>query len=493
MNFQLALGYPLVVVAVLEALLGVMLLRQNPRRNHLNRAVAAFSFFSAAFSLSTALMYIRSADGFDHIPFARLNWVGWFTIPAALQFVFWLRDENSRAARFVGWVLYPFWAAVSGLCLFTDLIVTDQYVLLPFQHRPGPLEYPVRFIGGVLILWLMVETVRLRKRVSGIKREQMNYFFHGILVFGTLGSLSAGFLQLFGGFGFEPGLTAYFSLPWVALTFYAIPRYRLFDIRIAVSNTLAALFLFALFAWAHVVIVQFLEPLAGSSFAILLSLSLMALVFFGTPFSRRVRDLIRRTVLQDTYLYQEVLRESSKAIITILDLGRLLDYIADTISSSLRVDSVSLYLLANDGRYRLRHGIGVSGGLRRDQTLDGRIVDLVRQADQIVVREEVERLLPEHTFGFLNWVLRDIGAELIIPLRYKDRLEGVLTVGQKGSGEAYLQSDIDLLDALAGHAAVAIENARLYDEAKRAHESLQESEARLSALAEHSIGKYLSQ
>ena len=31
------------------------------------------------------------------------------------------------------------------------------------------------------------------------------------------------------------------------------------------------------------------------------------------------------------------------------------------------------------------------------------------------------------------------------------------------------------------------------DEAKRANECLQESEARLSAKAEHSIGKYLSQ
>jgi hypothetical protein len=39
---------------------------------------------------------------------------------------------------------------------------------------------------------------------------------------------------------------------------------------------------------------------------------------------------------------------------------------------------------------------------------------------------------------------------------------------------------------------VAIENARLYDEAKRARESLRESEARLATMAEQSIEKYLS-
>jgi GAF domain-containing protein len=81
---------------------------------------------------------------------------------------------------------------------------------------------------------------------------------------------------------------------------------------------------------------------------------------------------------------------------------------------------------------------------------------------------------------------------LIIPLRYKGKLAGVLTTGSKGTGEPYVQSDIDLLEALAGHAAVAIENARLYDEAKRAQESLRESEARLAIMAKQSLERYLS-
>ncbi len=492
MDLHVILGYPLLFIAGMEILLGVVLLRQNPRNSRVNKAVAAFSFFSSAFSLSASLMYLSAAAGLNPVPFARFSWVGWLSIPAALQFVYYLRSEASRAARIVGYLLYPFWTVILVLCLTTDLIVTDHYVPIPFQNLHGPLEDPARLIGGGLIAWLVVEIIRLRRSVTGVKRAQLNYFFYGTLIFATCGSLAAGFLQLFGGFGFEPSLSSYFSFPWVVLTVYAIIRYRLFDIRIAVSNLLGSAFLFGVFAWSQLLLFQMLEPLVGRAPAIPLSLSVLVVVFFATPFSKRLRLLVQWTVLQDRYLYQDVLRESIKAIVTILDFEELLDYIADTIQRTLRADSVALYLKGTDAVYSLRHGTGGAVPALRERPLDPAIVDLVRQTGEAVVREELERMLPDESFSGLNRSLREIGAELLIPLRYKGQLEGVLAVGQKGNGEVFLQSDIDLLDALAGHAAVAIENARLFDAARRARESVEASDARLAEMAKRSIQKALS-
>jgi len=381
---------------------------------------------------------------------------------------------------------------VLALCLFTDLIVTNGYVPFPYHNSPGPIEAPMRLIGGLLVFWLVYEIIRLRGRLTGYRRSQLSWYLYGTIIFGAGGAVVGGFLQLFTGTGLEPSLSSYFSLPWVLMIFYAITRYRLFDVRIIISNTVSALLLFSLFAWAHVVLFRLLEPLAGSVFAISLSLSVMVLLFFATPFSRIVRDLVQRSVLQDKYLYQEVLRESINAIVTILDFGELLDYIVDTIRKGLRAECVSLYLKGPDGSFTLRHGIGGIAQMPQDRPLDQGMIDLVQQAGTAVVRDELERILSEKEFGDLNRTLREACAELVIPIRYKGQLAGVLTVGNKGNGEPYLQSDIDLLEALAGHAAVAIENARLYDEAKRAKESLQESEERLAIMAEQSIEKYLS-
>jgi len=486
------LGYPLLVVAGLELLLGILLLRQNPRNSPVNKATAACAFAAAIWSLSAAFMYIRSAMGIDHILFARLSWIGWFTVPAALQSVLFLKDERSRRARIAGMVLYPFWTAVLALCLFTDLIVTNGYVPFPYHNSPGPLEAPMRLIGGLLVFWLVYEIIRLRGRLTGYRRSQLSWYLYGTIIFGACGAVVGGFMQLFTGTALEPSLSSYSSFPWVLMIFYAITRYRLFDVRIVISNTVSALLLLALFAWAQVVLFRILEPHAGSVFAIPLSLSVIVLLFFATPFSSMVRNIVQRSVLQDKYLYQEVLRESINAIVTILDFGELLDYIVDTIKKGLRAESVSLYLKGTDGRFTLRHGVGSIAQAAQVHSLDPGMIDLVQQAGTAVVREELERILSEKDFGDLNRTLKDACAELVIPLRYKGQLSGVLTVGNKGNGEPYVQSDIDLLEALAGHAAVAIENARLYDEAKCARESLQESEARLATMAEQSIGKYLS-
>jgi transcriptional regulator with GAF, ATPase, and Fis domain len=277
------------------------------------------------------------------------------------------------------------------------------------------------------------------------------------------------------------------------MTVYAIMKYRLFDIRIAVSNVLNITLLFGLFAWAQLVLFEVLNPLVGHAVSILLSLSVLVLLFFGTPFSRRLRMLVQWTVLQDRYLYQEVLRESTKAIVTILDFDELLDYIADTIRQTFRAGGVGLYLRDAQGGFLLRHGRGGASLAQQSRSLDPTIVDLVRQTGEGVVREELERMLPDESFSELNRSLRDMGAELLIPLRYKGQLEGVLAVGEKGNGDVFLQSDIDLLNALAGHAAVAIVNARLYDDARRARESLTASDAQLAEMAKLKIQKALSQ
>lgn len=493
MNLHLLLGYPLVVVAALEVLLGSLLLRQHTRSSNVNRAVAAFSLFSAAFSLSAALMYLRASAGLDYIPFARLSWIGWFSIPAALQFVFYLRNEHGDAGRVVGWVLYPFWSIIFGFSLFTDLIVTDHYVLIPFENRPGPVENPARFIGGAMILWLMFEIFRLRRQVTGIKRAQLNYFFAGTFIFAFCGALIAGFLQLLGGFGLEPGLAAYFSFPWVVLTFYAINRYRLFDMRLMLSNALAAVLLFLLIAVAQAGLFPLMAPVAGTTLALLFSLAISALVFFGTPFGDRLRRIVSRTILQDRYLYQDVLRDSVKAIVTILDFDEVLAYLVDTIRRNLQAGSAAIFLKGADGTFLPRHGATAATSAGDAAFLDATIIELANQSGQALVREEIERILPDRTFGDLNASLRSINAEVVIPLRSKGTLSGVLIVGGKGNGRPYLQSDLELLDALAGHAVIAIENARLYDEARRARDSLHESEARLNTLVEHSIQKYLSQ
>jgi signal transduction histidine kinase len=61
----------------------------------------------------------------------------------------------------------------------------------------------------------------------------------------------------------------------------------------------------------------------------------------------------------------------------------------------------------------------------------------------------------------------DITAAVAVPLLYHERLLGVLALSDRGAPRRFSAQDQDLLTLFADHAAIAIENARLYDTALR--------------------------
>ena len=468
----------------MEITLGIILLRSNHRRSNAQRTLALLSFFSAAFSLTSAVMYVRSSLGLSIDLPARINWIGWFTVPAALQFLYYLKEDRGRAGSIIGFVLYPIWLAIYGLCLFTDLIVAPGYSVIPFINHPGPLEKPARLFGSLLAVWLLWSTVRLKKELHGIRKAQLNYFFHGVLIFGGGAAFTAGFLQLFGGFGFEPGLASFFSFPWVTLTYYAITRHRLFDIRIIFTRFLSVILLVALFSVTQIKLLKLLTPELGQAFSVLISLSIIGGIFYGTRIYRRLHSWVQYLVLQDKYDYQRVLRESIKAVTTILHLDPLLDYIVGIMKKSLGVERAYLILKDKNDLFSRNHGrLPNDPACAQGNCLKDSLADWVIKNGTSVVREELgDARSGEEAAAYED--MKAIAAELIVPLVSKGDIKGFLVLGEKGNQEPYLQSDIDLLESLAGHATVAIENAELYEEARQAKGSMRESESKFQTLAE---------
>jgi diguanylate cyclase (GGDEF)-like protein len=465
MNLLGIIGYPLFFIAASEILLGFILLKKNPRNSPLNKAVAAFSFFSAAWSIFTGIVYIRASSGLDYDIYYRACWIGWFCIPAGLQIVYYIKDEKNRIAQVVGLFLYPLWLIIFNLCLFTNLIERGAFSLVPFIDRHGPLENPARLVGAILILWIIYEIYWIKRGSISIKRAQLNYFLFGSLIFAGVTELLTGIFQLFGGLGFDPALASYSGLPWVALTFYSITRYRLFDIQIIISHTLTITFLLIIAAGIHIGLFKLLEPIIGSTLAILISLSVIGFIIFRTSVRKMVQGLINNIVLKDKYGYQEILRESIKAVTTKLDLDELLNYIIDVIRKSLRVENACLLMPKDDGFYRIRCSWGINKKIVSNFNIKNGVISWVRQTRQIFIKEEQEIFRSKENFSAIYQDMGEIGAELIIPLFYKEQLLGVLTLGHKGNKEQYMKSDIDFLEALADQAAIAIENARLYEEA----------------------------
>ena len=483
MTYYQIISYPLFLIGGLEIFLGLLLLRNNPRNSPVNRSVAVFAFFSAAYALCTAIMYLRAHLGLPYDFFARANWIGWFTLSAGLQFIYFMKDEASRTARRIGYILYPYWFVIFCISISTELIELNNYALYPYVDQAGPLGKPVRLTGLMTIIWVMIAIYRLRKQVTGLKRAQLNYFAYGVLIFAAGGGIMAGLMPLISNSGFEPGLGSFFSLPWVLLTFYAITRYRLFDIRFFLSRAVTIVLLSVLFSAIQIGIFSLLEPVLGPIPALMISLPLIAAIFFGTPFSRVVQARIQDLIVRGKYDYQRVLKESTKAVVTLLHLEDILEHLSDAVRTSLGVKNTHLFLQMDNGLFVARRQPGDD---RHPVfiTFDDVLLHVACHAGRAVLREEVGMRTDDEQYLGLASFMSEHKAEIIIPMLCKGNLHGILMLGEKGNREPYMQSDIDLLETLAAHAAVAIENARLYDEARHAQESMQASEARFRSLVE---------
>ena len=78
-------------------------------------------------------------------------------------------------------------------------------------------------------------------------------------------------------------------------------------------------------------------------------------------------------------------------------------------------------------------------------------------------------------------------AEVSIPLMWKEQLIGMINLSHKFKKEAYSHEDIELLSTLANQTAIAIENARLYEDLKRSKSYIRRAD-RLASLGTLTAG-----
>ena len=163
------------------------------------------------------------------------------------------------------------------------------------------------------------------------------------------------------------------------------------------------------------------------------------------------------------------LYETAQDLATQKDLNSLLNIVADRVTSLIRSPGCSIYLFdkeRKDLEAVISRGFPGLVGIRLQ--LGEGLVGKVAQTLQPTVIED-HRKWESRSEQFANLPMTAVAE---VPMMCSGEFIGVLTVYEidKGVGQPirkYTQSDVDLLTVFAGTVAVAIENARLFEEARR--------------------------
>jgi GAF domain-containing protein len=113
--------------------------------------------------------------------------------------------------------------------------------------------------------------------------------------------------------------------------------------------------------------------------------------------------------------------------------------------------------------------------------------DIAQKIKEIIIREELIKGGNIPDLNAVTQMMSQLEAEVSIPLISKGQLIGMINLSHKFNKDIYSHEDIELLSTLANQTAVAIENARLYEDLKRSKSYIRRAD-RLASLGTLTAG-----
>jgi len=325
------------------------------------------------------------------------------------------------------------------------------------------------FFSVVGFVFLILRSVFKAKEIEARQRARMILLG---LVIGFLPPvalmLGSHILRLDPTWNFLPFLVIFFP----ASIAYSIVRHNLFDADVIIRRTVGYVVVTAVIVGAYALVslglnlfLEKYELAQSKAFPILFTLGVI-LVF--NPLRDRIQSMVDRIFFRKEYDYSAVIDKISGAITSLLDLGQVLKRLTQTFVDDMFVNTASIMLLqpaSAEYRVYLADGEG-------KQEVEGKAFPSDQPLIKIIEAEKRELtkydMLEDPRYREVSQScvtdLEDIRASLVVPLVYQDKVIGLLNLGEKKSGKPYNRQDIDLLHAVANQGAVAIENARLFQE-----------------------------
>ncbi len=430
----------------------------------------------------------------------RISHIGVVLIPATF-FHFVCSFIHGRTKRSL---LIPFAYFVSGI--YTILNFTPLFI-----HKAVQMSYSYYGVGGMIyasflfffvlvviychyILWTEM------KISGGLKRTQVKYLFIATFI-----AYSGGIFDFFPLYGIDiypPGNAI--NILFVTTVAYAIVRHKLMDIEVIIRRTLvfAGLFsfAFAIFAFSTFLTQELLSAyVSGRSGRVLsLMLSVFLIVISYEPLRGFLINLTDKFLFQKKYDYRKLLRDASAGISQIKSLRQLLSLVTHFVTMKIRVRNAAILIHDQQNDYfKLAYMRGYAEPFTPALSHEGRgeknpfwlreghlfpetdpLIDYLESERAPIdierIREFAETGGPkpkkgveqnQYDYKVIKERMEELHAACCVPSFLGNRLRNILILGEKKSGDFFSDEDLHVLFTLAQESAIAIENARLYDQA----------------------------
>jgi len=464
---------PLVAFVLNVSLAGLSLLR-NPG-SRLNRVFAYFASGMALWNFGVFLLR-SSPDPWTAYLVEILIHIGVIALPAFYyHFILIFLDSTTRhrPSLVLAYLLAFVYEIInlSGSPLFMRGVKATYWGWAP---DTGPLYLPYLIAFNGFMIYGVVHLVRAHRGIDSSFRRNRGT----LIMLGTLVSLAGGWVDFarFMVARFLPAADYMYPVGIPANMIFAlmlgtsIVRYRLFAVTVAVKKTAVYALVGAILTGLMAVVAKVVEDyfLLREHSALWLIVPMGAVItVLLSPLGQGIDDRIQRMMFSKRQGCYETLLSLSKRMSSILNFNELVDTLVHGLVRGIPATHATLMIFDQT--------TGVFVSHREETTLeDGSGLELIRvdspiaqwlsTTEGLLVKEEV-KLNPRiaRYFETAEGELEAVKAALIVPLKVENKLNGILLLGEKLSGEIYDDQELDMLMLLATQAAISLENARLYE------------------------------
>jgi len=352
---------------------------------------------------------------------------------------------------------------------FEKILSSNSLSWLPSYKQIGTVNRFFALFCAALMVALVLHTVV--RATNSLSRQRAHMILFGV----SIAFLPTGLIMLIVAttkINFPWNFLVFFVLFFPASIAYSIAKHNLFDADAIIKRTVGYVVTTAIVIGAYAVVSIALNVLAGQyqvaqskAFPILFTLGVI-LVF--NPLRDRIQSLVDRIFFRKEYDYGEIRDKIGGAITSMLDLGQILKKLTRTLTEDMFIDTSSVMLLNPEGtayRVYLAEGEKQKDVERLEINRGNPLMQMIEEEQKVVTKYDVLedpkfKTVSESGAGYFN----DLHANLLVPLIFKEKIIGLLNLGDKKSGKALNREDLDLIHNLANQSSVAIENARLFQD-----------------------------
>ncbi|MCF6283876.1 MAG: ATP-binding protein [Candidatus Hydrogenedentes bacterium] len=457
----------LVAAAFSSCLLGLIVLIRNPERIT-HRVFALLTLNLTMWALGVFfIVHSHDADS------ARLWVMVTFGVAAFLpgtfyHFIGYFPDQNFKGMR---WYLYLLYASAFVL---TAMVNTDWYIqgLEVFPDKPpSVIEYGHVFHAyTVMIVVTMVlmfaNLFRKLSRSEGIQRRQIEHVLGSIFI-GISFAIATNVLlpALFDVGSMELYGPCFLVLMMAGLA-YSMIRYHLLDIWVIVSRTttyaivtvIVFILYFSVVTAVHTVFTQ-----AGPAYNILsIALTSLVVAIIIQPLREHAQLLLDRIVRHRRYDTEALTQRLSRLASQFVQLDQIMERVFLDLRQTMGVTGLRVLLVDPNDDNRFEAAFSTTADTDPQTPCGDYVLEYIRNHPEPLLREEIEHRAPILNTRRLAKQLRNMGAQVLIPLATQTGVLGMILLKKKETGDIYTHDDWRVFATVAAPLAAAIENARLY-------------------------------